>query len=167
MTRIVWSFVYAVTFIFVATPSVSADKQLFSLTVAAPSEPIKSGAELRLLVTVTNTSDRSIGFIRSPGVPPDEGFRYEIEVRNAQGRSAPPSAYLRDLKNKPTASFESRQARWLKPGESFVDEIEVTKFYDLSQPGKYTVAVARDIPPGQNLGEGKVKSNPVTVTVTH
>jgi hypothetical protein len=113
----------AVTFIFVATLSVSAGRQLFSLTIAAPVDPLKSGAELRLLVKVTNTSDRTIGFIRSPGLLPDEGFRYEIEVRNAQGELAPPSAYVQDLKNKTTTTFESRVARWLKPGESFVDGI--------------------------------------------
>jgi hypothetical protein len=119
-----------------------------------------------LLVTVTNTSDRTIGFIRSPGQPPEEGFRYKIEARNESGLSAPPSAYLRDLKEKTTVSFSSNLAQWLKPSESFVDEIQVTKFYDLSQPGKYTISVVRDIPPAQTLGKGTVRSNTITVTVT-
>jgi len=43
----------------------SADKQLFSLNISTPSDPMKAGAELRLHVKVTNTSDRSIAFIRS------------------------------------------------------------------------------------------------------
>ena len=99
-------------------------------------------------------------------MPPEEGLRYEIEVRNDKGLSAPPSAYLRDLRNKTNVSFSSNLAQWLKPGESFVDEILVTKFYDLSQPGKYTISVTRDIPPAQNLGKGTVRSNTITVTVT-
>jgi hypothetical protein len=158
-------FVCGLTLVCLVTASLWGAKQLFSLSIAAPSEPVKSGVELRLSVTVTNTSDRTIGFIRSPGLLPEEGYRYEIEVRDAGGHPAPSSAHMRDLKNKTTATFESNVARWLKPGESFVDEIDVTKFYDLSQPGKYTISVARPIPPAQNLGEGKVKSNSITVTV--
>jgi len=46
-----------------------------------------------------------------------------------------------------------------------VDEIDVTKLYDLSQPGKYTISAARYIPPTQSLGEGKVRSNSITVIV--
>lgn len=143
----------------------TSKSQLFTLSLEGPHEPLKSGAELRLHVTVKNTSDRTIGFVRSPGPVPEEAFRYEIEVRDATGRSAPPSTYLRELKNKTTIISGSNLAHWLKAGESFVDEVDITKLYDLTKPGKYTVAVARDIPPNQNLGQGKVKSNPIIVTV--
>ncbi len=166
MKRINRSLVYGVILIFFATLSASADKQLFSLAIDAPTEPLKSGAELRLLVTVKNTSDRTIGFIRSPGLVPEEGFRYQIDARDQQGQPAPPSAYALELKNRRMGTFESRYAHWLKPGESFVDQVTVTKFYDLNQPGKYTISVAREIPPRQNLDKGSVRSNAVTVTVT-
>jgi hypothetical protein len=56
-------------------------------------------------------------------------------------------------------------SRTLKPGESFIDEVTVTQFYDLSQPGEYTISLARPFPPRQNLGEGRVKSNTITLTV--
>jgi hypothetical protein len=46
-----------------------------------------------------------------------------------------------------------------------VDDVEVIKFYDLSEAGKYTISVAREIPPRQKLGEGAVKSNSVDLTV--
>ena len=144
---------------------VSAEKQVFSLTITAPAFTIKVGTDLHLRATVTNTSDRTIGFIRSPGTEPEEGFRYEIDVQDAQGQPAPPSAYVRDLQNKKTVTFESRVARWLKPGESFVDEIDVTRLYDLSHPGKYTISIAREVPPAQNLGSSKVRSNSIVVTV--
>ena len=158
---IVWGSLAALPF-----GSVDADNQLFSLTLAGPKEPLKSGAELRLRVTVKNTSERKIAFIRSPGVIPEEGFRYTIDVRDADSKNAAPSQYVRELTNKTTVTFESRYAQWLEPGESFIDEVTVTKFFDLSQPGKYTIWVARELPPRQNLGEGKVKSNSVVVVVT-
>lgn len=141
-------------------------KQLFSLALSAPKEPIKAGANLDLLVTVTNTSARKIAFIVSPGPLPEDGWQYEITVRDSLGRPAPPSAYVRNLdKRLPLYPGGSTVGRTLAPGESFVDEVDVTMLYDLSRPGKYTISVSRDFPPRQNLGEGRVLSNTITVTV--
>jgi hypothetical protein len=148
-----------------STVSIYADDQLFSLTIVAPYQSLKSGAELRLRITVKNISGRPIAFIRSPGSVPEEGFRYAIEVRDDQGRLAPISEYVRELKKKATGTFESRYARWLKPGESFEDEVTTTKFYDLTRPGKYAISVSREILPAQELPKGKVTSNSVIVTV--
>jgi hypothetical protein len=155
-----------IALIAVAALAASGPKQLFSLTIAEPNEPLKSGTELRLLVTVTNTSNRTISFIISPGPIPEDGLLYEIKVRDAQGRSAPPSAYLRTKDPRVPIDYGSRFARTLSPGESFVDQVTVTSFYDLSQPGKYTIEVALPIPPRQNLGKGIIKSNSIAVTVT-
>src|SRR5437660_6684758 len=156
----------AITLASYAALAVPGPKQFFSLTIAAPKEPIKAGTELRLLVTVTNTSDRDISFITSPGRIPEDGDRYEIDVRDAQGSPAPPSVYLRTKdKRIPIDYGGSRFARTLRPGESFVDQVTVTGFYDLSQPGNYTISVALPMPPLQNLGEGKVKSTSLTVPV--
>jgi hypothetical protein len=165
MKRMAISLIFALTLVWFASFRVSAEKQLFSLTVEAPSEPLKVGGELRLRVTVTNTSSHTIVFVRSPGQIPEEFFRYSVEVRDSKGQSAPPSAYVKQLNDPRASTFESRRAYSLKPGESFVDDVEVTKFYDLSQPGTYTISVAREFPPRQKLGEGKVKSNSVRLTV--
>jgi hypothetical protein len=166
MKRYTLPFTYAITLMSLAALAVPGPKPLFSLTVAAPKEPLKAGTELILSVTVTNTSDRNISFITSPGLVPEDGFLYEIDVRDAQGRSAPPSAYLRNRDPRISIYKGSMTHRTLKPGESFVDEVTVTGFYDLSQPGEYKISVARSMPPYQNLGKGRVKSNVITVTLT-
>ena len=62
--------------------------------------------------------------------------------------------------------YGSSLARTLMPGESFIDQVTVTRFYDLSQSGKYTIGVALQIPPRQDLGKGVIKSNSIVVTVT-
>jgi hypothetical protein len=159
------SLAYALTLVLFGPLAASAE-QLFSLTIAAPKEPLKAGAEVHLLVTVTNTSNRDISFITSPGPIPEDGLLYQIHVRDAQGRSLPPSADLRTRDKRVPINYGSRLARTLKPGESFVDQVTVSRFYDLSRPGEYTISVARPMPPRQNLGKGSVKSNAVTVTVT-
>lgn len=165
MKNYVRFFACAMTFIPLAALAASDPNQLFSLTLAAPKEPLKAGTELHLLVTVTNTSNRSISFITSPGPIPEDGLLYEINVCDAQGRSAPPSAYLRTRDRRIPMDYGSRLARTLKPGEFFVDQVTVTNFYDLRRPGKYTISVARSMPPRQNLGKGTVKSNVITITV--
>jgi hypothetical protein len=139
---------------------------LFSLTIAAPKEPVKAGTELRLLVTVTNTSNRDISFFVSPGLIPEDGLLCQVNVRDADGRATPPSALERSRDKPIPLNLGSRYAKTLKPGESFVDQVTVTRFYALSRPGKHTVSVARPFPPRQNLGAGTVESNSVTVTVT-
>lgn len=140
-------------------------KQLFSLAITALKEPLKAGDELHLRVTITNISGRDISFIVSPGPIPEDGPLYQINARDAEGRPAPPSASVLRRDKRVPIYYGSRLARTVKPGESFVDQVDVTRLYDLSQPGKYTISVARSIPPHQNLGEGLVESNTVTVTV--
>jgi hypothetical protein len=151
-----------------------ARNQLFSLTIAAPSEPIKSGTKIHLLVTVTNTSGHTIGFIRSPGLLPDEGFRYQIKVGGSDGHEPSQSTRLQGLKGKTAISQSSNLARWLRPGESFVDRITLTRFYDMTPPGEYTVSVARHFDRNnmalkgsspEAIGSGIVKSNAVTITI--
>jgi len=58
-------------------------------------------------------------------------------------------------------------AYWLKPGESYSDDLEITKFYDLDKPGIYTVSVSKDLLTRQYpvALESIVKSNAVTITV--
>jgi hypothetical protein len=121
-------------------------KQLFSLSIAPPQGPKKAGAELPLLVTVTNTSHQVINFATSPGTVPDDSLLYSIDVRDEQGRPAPPSDYVRNRDPRVPINYGSTLARTLKPGESFVDQVMVTRFYDLSRPGKYMISVDREIP---------------------
>jgi len=153
-----------VWFIFLA-PRAYGSEQIFSLEIAALKEPVRAGAELRLSVTVKNTSNRPISFITSPGPIPDDSFYYEIHVLDTRGKSAPPSAEMRLRDPHLPTYFGSRFSRELRPGESFVEEINVTRYYELNRPGKYMIVVSREFPPSQNLGQGKVKSNSISVTV--
>jgi hypothetical protein len=157
---------YAMTFVLSPNLSKGSGTAPFSLTVSEPKDPLKAGAEVRLLVTITNTSDRAIPWVSSPGVPPEDGSRFEIEVEDEKGAPAPPSAYAIQLRDKTTIRESiSNIGHTISPGESFVSEVTVTRFFNLSHPGKYTIRLARSLEPWQNLGKGKVKSNAITVTV--
>jgi hypothetical protein len=157
----------------------SGAEQPFSVTLQALSKTLKPGCQVYLLVTIKNTSSRDLTFVRGSafGVSHEGTEKYRIEAHDEQGRPAPPSALVLESR-KPVASGKAvvewsyeNQARTLKPGESFVDAIDVTEYYDLSRPGIYTIWVSRHMPPkvtshGVEWPKGSVRSNAITVTVT-
>lgn len=140
-------------------------KNLFSLRIEAPSEPIKLGAELRLKVTVTNISGSGIRFGRTPGPLPDETLSYHIEVRDEHGQIPPLTTFSRDLNEHRTAIGGSYITYTLAPGKSFEDELVITQLYTLAKPGRYTIWVARAQGTFEKDGKAAVRSNEITITV--
>lgn len=137
--------------------------QPFSVTLQPLTSPVKAGAEVRVKVTTTNTSDHEIRFAKGFG---QEEYDFEIEVRDARGKTPPLTESCRNLKEHPTSRWGSYSTYVLEPGKSLEDELVVTKLYILTRPGKYTVSVTRgQRPMYQTLGKGGVKSKSVTVTV--
>lgn len=139
---------------------------LFKLDIAAPKEPLKPGAELQLRVKVTNTSNRRIDFLSSPGEIPENSFYYKITVTDAAGKSAPLSDYVKKLDSRTPIYFGSRVSRSIMPQGFFLEVVDVTRYFSLARPGKYTVSVSRPYPPRQNLGSGQIESNKIIVAVT-
>jgi hypothetical protein len=139
---------------------------LFSVTLHPPTAPIKSGADVRLRVTVTNISDHSVRFGRTPGITPEEELSYHIEIRDAPGKVPPLTPFFHRLREDPGSSWGSYTTYSLEPGKSFDDELVITKLYVLTQPGRYTIWVARGQDPLEKSGKGVVKSNAITLTVT-
>lgn len=171
-------------FILVAPTQVfgSGGRQPFSVTLKAPDGPLKAGSELVLRATIKNISHRGMDFATSLGLVPADWFRYQIHVLDADGHAAPPSARILDIRRlekeakkgeRPAlpAPPSSNTIRPLKPGESFVDEIEVTKDYNMSRPGIYKIWVVRPVPTNvsplapRKYWTGFVRSNTITVTV--
>lgn len=161
----------------------SGAEQPFSVTLEAPEKPLKSGTELVLRARIKNTSDHDLAFPTSPGLIPPEGFRYQIEVRDEDGRPAPPSARVLELRRLEEEAIKEGKPvlpryRWhniprsLKPGESLVDEINVTDYFSLARPGIYSIWVIRPLPTSltgnapKKFWKGSVRSNTITVTVT-
>ena len=99
----------------------------------------------------------------------DPAINYRFDVHDQNGNVPPDTELSRRLRspqenspNSATRTMGSGYSRMLKPGESRSDICDVGVWYDLSQPGTYTIQ-ARD---GTALGQKAwVKSNAVTVTV--
>jgi hypothetical protein len=107
----------------VALPHSDAS-QPFSLTLHEPKAPARVGSEIHLTVTVANTSNHDVSFGVAPGIAPDQTMSYNIEIRGAQGREAPPTPFLRDLREHPKPTSGSIFGYTLAPGESYVGNHE-------------------------------------------
>lgn len=138
----------------------------FSVSLRAPDKPIKSGAELRLKVTVTNVSDHDVQFARTPGTTPDETLSYRVEIRDEQGEVPNQTPFFRNLNENPSSFFGSFVTYMLGPGKSFDDSIVVTRLYTLTKPGKYRIWVARGQQPLRFSPKYTVTSNEITALVT-
>jgi hypothetical protein len=153
----------------------------FTLTLSAAQGTIRCGAEVRVQIALTNVSDHDIVAVREPG-DDEADAHYSMDVRDEDGQPAPESALSMGFKGKDKFGNDlpwikgglphgKIYIRWghniqitLKPGESLKEECVLSRFYDLTLSGKYTVQLTRDVP--AELGSGPpIKSNVVTVTI--
>jgi hypothetical protein len=124
------------------------------VTVSLAANVVKSGAEVRVDVTLKNTSKMNFDFIYAGGDP----LRCLVAVHDASGNPAAETEQGRAL--------QARHAGWngppmrysLAPGETQTRACTVSDVYDLTHPGKYAIEA-------QQLDGSPVKSNAVTVTV--
>lgn len=141
-----------------AASSTQSSTPPFALTLDAEENSVKAGSEVKVDITLRNSSNRAISI--SYGL---SELDYAFEVRDSQNRIPPDTEFAR--KSKGRAYFSSVHVFYLQPGESLPKApLVVSKFYDLSRPGKYLVQVSRAVP--KELGSGTVKSNAITITIT-
>jgi hypothetical protein len=137
--------------------------QPFSITISTQHEVVKAGSEISVEITLTNTSNHKISLGKAPGNQPLAESEYAVEVYNRKDQLAPDTEYGRKIRQK-KIWFRSRDSVSLQPGESTKDGVIISKLYDLSHPGAYTVQLSRVIP--EPFGKGGIKSNMITITVT-
>lgn len=131
----------------------------------------KAGSPVAVSVTLTNHSGRTLS--ASLWDYPDD---YTTDVTDAQGNPAPESEEVRKERAQMNACRKSGNRlcgkkfgghgviSQFKPGETWHETVLITKYYDMSSPGKYTIQLERKLP--EELGKGTVKSNPITITMT-
>jgi|GEM_PF-4682059 hypothetical protein len=127
--------------------SAAKDRQ-FSITIEAP-QKAKAGSEILVTVTLTNTSDQTLGFIATPSAPVDG---YMIDVRDGNGKEVQETWKGKERKVW-HASFS--RIKKLRPGENWGTVFTVNEFLDLSRPGEYSIQLTRE----------KVVSNQIMVRV--
>jgi hypothetical protein len=136
-----------------------------SITIKTAQSAVKVGSDVEVEVEMKNISAEGVGFVPTSTMSSSTtSFRWDI--REGAGKEVPMTEYglkancLDSPGGVPRICAGSSFEAILDPGKSFRQKLALSKEYDLSRPGKYTI---------QALGfDGKtdVKSNTITLTVT-
>jgi hypothetical protein len=134
-----------------------------SLTITAPETVVRAGSPLSMKITATNTSGHDVSYIVST-----LGGLYDIYVHDAAGALAPETPegaqkHFFSPHHRPSGGSVFSARAHLEAGAKQEIKVEVTKEYDRTKPGKYTVYVERPDP--ENKGK-QITSNTITITVT-
>ena len=141
-----------------ATPLIAAGGQstvpAIPVTISIPSPAIKSGSDVRVHVTVKNSSKQDFKFIYPSGDP----LKCDVAVRRLDGSMS--------VETQDGAKAREAHASWrgspmtysLRPGETQTRDCEVSSLYDMTQPGKYLIDV-------RQLDGKAVQSNVLAVTI--
>lgn len=133
----------------------SAEPVFSILADASNGHVFKTNSDVRVSIALKNTTNHDIMVPLTVG--PGE-FVYRIEAKDEKGNAAPYTKYGRGVMvERSIGAKMSEISIPLKPGETRqVGEAMVSKLFDLSKPGEYTIRVHRS----------DVDSNELKLTVT-
>ena len=136
-------------------------KPPLSVVVSPASQTVKSGADVKLKVTVSNTSSHELVFFDRIQI-----CDYPIKICDADGNQPPETAAKQQspCDRKPELDEARNILIRLNPGDSVDEEITVSFYYDVRRTGTYTVQVARHLP--AEISKEDIPSNSVTFVVT-
>jgi len=129
-----------------------------SQNAVQPGTPVwKAGAAVFVLVKTINNSQQTVHYgLTNPG------FDWEMDVRDQAGNPVPETEEFRKMKQNGSFTAVRNILVTLKPHETGQDTIEVSYFYNLRSPDKYSIQVRREFP---EVGKGFVASNRLDMTV--
>jgi hypothetical protein len=142
-----------------ATPAIPPAEQWFSVTISTPEASVRAGSDVKLNVVLTNNTGKDLhsGY----GGPGRNGPVFDLDIRDSKNKAVPETPFGLTTQGKNLHPFSgSAFSATSHPGETIKEELNLSKEYDLSKPGKYTVQVRERHPVFQ-----AVKSNIITITV--
>jgi hypothetical protein len=147
----------------------TAPQPSVALTISADQDSVKAGAPVRVKAFLENKTNHDIPM----ALDASGGKAFPLEVRDAQGNLAPetPLGYVwnGNQTNLDADRVSPKELSGnlvfgsLKAGDRAKREMDVSKFYEMKQPGKYTIQARALDPENSSI---TVKSNTITITVT-
>jgi hypothetical protein len=136
-------------------------KPPLTVAVSPTSQTVKSGADVRLKATITNTSSHALIFFDRNRV-----CDYPIKIRDVDGNQPPETVAKQQshCDGKPWLDGGRRVLVRLNPGDSVDEEITVSFYYDVRRTGTYKVQVSRHLP--DEITKEDASSNSATFVVT-
>lgn len=121
----------------------------------------KVGNPVHVLVRVINNTKKAVHFGET-----NPGWEYEMDVRDGRGYPVPETDALKrikeNLKSGPGIIFRNSRVT-VQPHQTVADDsIEVTYYYKLDHPGRYTIQISRLI---GDFSKKPVRSNRLTLNL--
>jgi len=142
-----------------ATPATPTAEPWFSVTISTPEASVSAGSDVKLNVVFANNTGKDLhsGY----GGLGRNGPVFDIYIRDSKNMAVLETPFGLTMHGKNPHPFSgSVFSATSHPGETIKEELNLSKEYDLSKPGKYTVQVRERHPVFQS-----VKSNTITITV--
>jgi hypothetical protein len=135
-------------------PAPSSNAQAsFALAITVASANAKVGDDVVVTIKLKNTSDSTL-YLPVSDYKHADFTRFVAEVADAKGAL---------LSQKPQKRYwpESQMVAGIKPGKDLVETLGLSRLFDLTTPGAYTVSVHRV----DHLTNVTVNSNEVTLNI--
>ena len=133
-----------------------------SVSISTPNTTVRVGQPIPIRIDLKNTSNSEvrIGRVTSHG---QAELDYEVVLLDSAGHPVPQTKYGDAAANRQVI-IVSRELSPVAPAETTVQRTELTKLFNITKPGTYTVRVGRRWPPMK----GKIEwSNTLTLTITN
>jgi len=146
---------------------VQGEPTVSSIAITPAPDSGKAGNPVVIKATLTNNSNHDISIWRVIG----EGeYQYQVDVRDVKGNLPQDTKLGKKLNGHvdlslldPKDLVSSGVCFTLAAGKSVTYDVNVSKLYELTMPGKYTIQVQSQDPESFAI----VKSNVITVTLTN
>lgn len=147
-------------------PPAGSQVATFTMSIHLVQNTVKPGAEVQVIVELTNISDAPIHLVHAKSARAP----YNVRAIDGSGKSVPLTDEERALRGEAVAQEKRKPmririgggyVRTIGAGETAKDPIIIQDQVDLNQPGEYTIQLERVDPVTKII----VKSNTVTLTV--
>ena len=123
-----------------------------TLSISTKQQSVRVGDEVLISTKLTNVSDHALAFFDTA-----RDCDYSVDVHYGNGEQVPQTEYLRQLKCTDALTGGKRKLVRLGINESLEGQIILSRFYEFTRPGHYTVVVSRNIP--KEVSEKPIESN--------
>jgi hypothetical protein len=157
-----------------ALPAICTAEQPVPITVSivTPTPVTKSGAEVRIGVTVANTSDHAVKLYKALGPDGQAEEANHVDAYDADGKALSRidgrAVQVHGETHHLPKQWIGRTTVFVEPGKTADDFLILSNLFDLSKPGKYTVTVRQEKRADDSDPDVKLiyaTSNKVAITV--
>lgn len=136
----------------------------FTITIAAPANPIHLGATIEIGITVKNVSGTTAYWRSESGDTAYRGFHFLLKKDGEECERSEFHRYLRNeqrANDRPKVTGGSSIVSEVPPGRSFGFTVDLKRLYEITGPGIYTLSISRF----DEFAKTTSQSNTVTLNV--